>query len=107
MQLCDIKIERIISNINNTFKQYGNLLNHPNSKSEVPIIGKINGKTISGKIDRLIITEQEVLIIDFKTGKKNDHSALQYQGQMQLYEQLLQKLYPNTKIKSQIVWIKE
>ena len=105
--LPEIEIEQVIHRINNVFEKYANLLNHPKSKAEVPIIAKINGKTISGKIDRLIIEENQVVIIDFKTGEKNEGLNLQYQDQMHLYEQALQKLYPDKKIKSQIVWINE
>ena len=104
--LTDAEIEQVISQINDVFAKYADLLNHPNSKAEVPIIAKINGKIISGKIDRLIIEENEILIIDFKTGSINDKSKLQYQHQMQLYEQAVQKLYPDKKVRSQIIWHK-
>jgi ATP-dependent exoDNAse (exonuclease V) beta subunit len=46
-----------------------------------------------------------VLIIDFKTGQKNDFVAKKYQEQMQFYKAVLSKIYPNKEIKSQIIWI--
>ena len=39
------------------------------SLAEVPVIGVIEGELISGQIDRLAVTKNEVLIIDFKTDR--------------------------------------
>ena len=36
-----------------------------NSMAEVPIVGEVDGKIISAKIDRLVVTEDSVLIVDF------------------------------------------
>ncbi len=93
-------IQDVISRINTVFKS--DYLNNLNSRSEVPIIAKINGKIVSGKIDLLIVDENEVMVIDFKTGKKDE---AKYQGQMEMYKQALGKIYPTKKIKSEIFWI--
>ncbi|MES2676695.1 MAG: double-strand break repair helicase AddA [Pseudomonadota bacterium] len=99
------EIDKIIHQINEVLTKHHDLFNHPNSQAEVPIIATINGKTVSAKIDLLIIEKNEVLIIDFKTGTKNSDSDPHHQSQLQLYEQALQKLYPDKKIKSQIIWV--
>ncbi|MFT5703482.1 MAG: ATP-dependent helicase/nuclease subunit A [Rickettsiales bacterium] len=103
--LLDSQIKEISEKINNVFEKYKDLFQNPNCRAEVPIMAKINGKTISGRIDRLIIKDDEILIIDFKTGKKIETLNQKYQTQMQLYEQVLQKLYPDKKTTSQIVWV--
>lgn len=88
--------------IKSALNQYTDLLFNPNAKSEVPIIAKIDEQIISGKIDLLIIEENQITIIDFKTGKQNDEK---YQGQLISYEKALMKIYPNKKIGSKIIMI--
>lgn len=39
----------------------------PNSRGEVPIYGQVNGIKISGKIDRLVVHNHKVQIVDYKT----------------------------------------
>lgn len=99
------EIEQTIKQVENVLKKFANLFNNPNSKAEVPIIGLVDGKTVSGKIDRLIVEDKSVLIIDFKTGQKNDWLEKKYQEQMRLYELVLEKIYPDREIISQIVWV--
>ena len=39
------------------------------SKAEVPITGMVKGHVISAQVDRLAVTEAEVLIVDYKTNR--------------------------------------
>ncbi len=41
----------------------------PGSKAEVPIIGEVDGRIISAQVDRLVVTDSEVMIVDFKTNR--------------------------------------
>ena len=41
----------------------------PGSKAEVPIMGHVDDRIISGKIDRLAVSPDRVLIVDFKTNR--------------------------------------
>jgi ATP-dependent helicase/nuclease subunit A len=97
----------ILSKINKLMEdqKLAKIIYHPSSKTEAPIIGKIDGKIISGKIDLLLIEENEVLIIDYKTGGKNPKLEEKYHAQMNLYEKILQKIYPQKKINSRIIWM--
>ena len=95
----------ILNKINEIFAKFSDLLNNPNSKAEVPIIAKIDGKLFSGKIDRLIVEKDKVLIVDYKTGEQNDNLKQQYQEQMLIYQQIIQKLYPNKEVGHKIIWI--
>ena len=83
------------------------------SRAEVPLVGRIRHadrgeQTVSGRIDRLAVTDQDVLIVDFKT---NRHSIFDlanvpqtYIQQLAIYRMLLQPLYPTHHIKAALVW---
>lgn len=79
-----------------------------NSRAEVPIIGKVGDKIISGQVDRLVIEEDRVLIIDFKTNRPAAFSTNEipeaYIKQMHAYKDLLKQIYPNKEIITLILW---
>ncbi len=81
----------------------------PGSLAEVPVTGLVDEKTlISGQIDRLIVTEDEVYIIDYKTNRPppqrpEDVPAL-YQKQIEAYTRALAKIYPGKKIRRALLW---
>ena len=78
------------------------------SRAEVPIAGKveIRGETcrVSGQIDRLAVTQDAVLIADFKTGQRFAAPPPEYVAQLALYRAVLQKLYPGKTIRCALVW---
>ena len=85
----------------------------PNGRSEVDVTGIVKGKhntsfEITGRIDRLIVSENEVQIIDFKTTQqppdKVEHVQREYVLQLGIYHQLLKSLYPNHQIKCALLW---
>src|ERR1700676_708945 len=39
----------------------------PDSAAEVPVVGLVNGRALSGQIDRLVVAGDSVLIVDYKT----------------------------------------
>ena len=41
----------------------------PGSRAEVSIVGRLNGRDVSGQVDRLVVTPDEVLIADYKTNR--------------------------------------
>ena len=80
----------------------------PNSKAEVPIMGEVDGKIISGQIDRLVIEQDQIIVVDFKTNRNpaqtiNDVPEA-YRSQLKSYKSLLQKIYPQKDIKTFILW---
>jgi ATP-dependent helicase/nuclease subunit A len=79
-----------------------------NSLSEVPIIGEVDGKIISSKIDRLIIKDDVVIIVDYKTNrpaaKTLDDVPLIYLKQLSSYKRLLESIYPNKKVETYLLW---
>ena len=77
----------------------------PNSIAEVPVIGKLDGQIISGQIDRLVVKEKEVIIIDFKTNRFVPKTVPEnYQKQLSVYKDLLKNIFPDKIVKSYLLW---
>jgi len=84
----------------------------PNSRAEVPLIGTVRtprgGFTVSGQIDRLAVSDSEVLIVDYKTNRPPPRSpgdvALVYRRQLALYRALLQEIYPGRRVRAFLLW---
>ena len=80
----------------------------PNSKAEVPIMGEVGGKIISGQIDRLVIEQNQIIVVDYKTNRNPAHTIDEvpdvYRSQLGAYKALLQKIYPQKNIKTFILW---
>lgn len=87
----------------------------PSSLAEVPITAKLDvldahGRpiVISGQIDRLALSETEILIIDFKTNrpppKDIEGVAEPYIRQLAAYAMALQAIYPGRSVRAWLVW---
>jgi ATP-dependent helicase/nuclease subunit A len=81
----------------------------PNSFAELPITYS-DGETIfTGRIDRVIVTEDEVRLYDYKTFKvtKEDIPALAreyYDNQLKYYEAACARLYSGKKISTFLIF---
>lgn len=79
-----------------------------NSLAEVPVSADISLGRIHGIIDRLLITPDHILAVDFKTNRVvPDDIATCPDGivrQMVAYAQALTALYPNHRIETAILW---
>jgi ATP-dependent helicase/nuclease subunit A len=85
----------------------------PGSRAEVSIIGRLDrpgGKPalVSGQIDRLVVTESEVLIVDFKTNHAPPSQPAEaprgYVRQLALYRAVLARLYPQRPVRAALLW---
>jgi ATP-dependent helicase/nuclease subunit A len=84
----------------------------PGSRAEVPLIGTVRTPrgtfTVSGQIDRLAVTDNEVLIVDFKTNRPPPAAAtdvpLAYRRQLALYRALLRGIYPTRQVRAFLLW---
>jgi ATP-dependent helicase/nuclease subunit A len=83
------------------------------SRAEVSIAGRVarRGKPpalVSGQIDRLVVTAQDVLIVDYKTNHLPPRSAAEapdaYVRQLALYRDVLQRLYPARPVRCALLW---
>lgn len=87
----------------------------PNSRAEVTINGMFekDGKKqmMSGQIDRLVVDDKTVLIVDFKNSRKVPKTAAQvqykYVAQMASYRLALQQIYPDKQIKCALLYTRE
>ena len=82
-------------------------------RAEVSIVGRIElpGRppaAVSGQIDRLVVTDAEVLIVDFKTNHNPPARAADapqaYVRQLAFYRAMLRKLYPQLVVRAALLW---
>jgi len=80
------------------------------SRAEVAIAGAFPrpGRPeliVSGRIDRLAVMEDAVLLADFKTGWDPGGAPAAYVEQLALYRAALAQLQPNREIRAMLIWI--
>jgi ATP-dependent helicase/nuclease subunit A len=80
----------------------------PGSRAEAPLAGEVAGLVISGVIDRLAVSETEVVAIDFKTGRQPPaevaKTPILYLRQMAAYRALLRAVFPGRTVRCALVW---
>ncbi len=81
-----------------------------NSYAEVDVSGGIQGQKFNGQIDRLIIENKKITIIDFKSNKASPQSLDEvpesYIGQLKIYKELIQKIYPAHEVSCELIWVR-
>ncbi|MEO0550624.1 MAG: double-strand break repair helicase AddA [Pseudomonadota bacterium] len=80
-----------------------------NGRSEAAIVGQLpDGRTINGRVDRLVISPSEILIVDYKTDRpaplKAEDVGLAYRVQMAAYRHVLQQIYPDRPVKCALLY---
>ncbi len=81
----------------------------PDSLAEVPVTGLVEGgRLISGQIDRLLVTDREILIVDYKTNRPPPQDLRDvpqiYMDQMKAYKDALIKVYPGRMVRCSLLW---
>jgi ATP-dependent helicase/nuclease subunit A len=80
----------------------------PGSLAEVPVTAVLGKAVLSGQIDRLAVTADEVLIVDYKTTARPPATAtdvpLANLRQMAAYRLALLHIYPGRKISAALLW---
>jgi len=81
------------------------------SMAEVPVSGRIegnDGQIISGQIDRLLVTESDVWIVDFKSNRPPPQDVKNvpdiYKRQLAAYRALMAQIYPSHNIHCALLW---
>lgn len=84
------------------------------SRAEVPVAGVVQSssggvaRTVSGQVDRLIVTDTEVIIVDYKTNRPSpiriEEVSVAYLRQMGLYARILASIYPDLNIVTLLLW---
>jgi len=80
----------------------------PGSRAEVPIVGRVGDQVMSGQIDRLLVTDTEVTIVDYKTNRpppaEPDHVPAIYLRQMAIYRTAVGEIYPGKSVRCLLLW---
>jgi len=80
----------------------------PGSRAEVPLTGLVQGRVISGQVDRLLISSDSVTVLDYKTNRPvpPDLSAVPtiYLRQMAAYRSVLRLIYPDMPVRCVLLW---
>ena len=78
------------------------------TRAEVRIAGELEDRLVEGQIDRLIVTDDEVIVIDFKTGASPpswQDAPAGYREQIADYVALLANTYPGRNVRGMLFYI--
>jgi ATP-dependent helicase/nuclease subunit A len=84
----------------------------PGSRAEIALTGGAEalrpGVVINGRIDRLVVTPERVLVVDYKTNRPApdviENADPAYVAQMATYVAVLARLYPDRPVEAALVW---
>ena len=91
------------------FPEYFNDSQYTLAHSEVPVSYQKGKMLVNGVVDRLVVRDKEVIIIDYKTHQlENDQElasiAEQFRPQLEFYRQGIEILYPGKVIKTCVLF---
>ena len=85
----------------------------PGSRAEAPFAARIatedgGSMLVSGQIDRLVVTEEEIVVADYKTArpapKRVRDVPAEYIGQLAVYTRAMESLWPDRPVRAVLVW---
>ena len=80
----------------------------PEALAEAPIAAVVEGVVIAGKVDRLLVGETSVRLVDFKTGRRVPADAASvetyYLKQMAAYVAALRAIFPGREIAAALLY---
>ncbi|WP_264732411.1 UvrD-helicase domain-containing protein [Wolbachia endosymbiont (group A) of Sphaerophoria taeniata] len=77
-------------------------------KSEITLSGIIDGEPVLVRLDRLCITQDKAIIIDYKSHRNVSVSLLnEVKKQMLTYKTLVQEIYPNKQVECVVIWVED
>ena len=78
------------------------------SRPEVALTGSVGTTAVSGRMDRLVVTPDRVLVIDYKTNRpapdRIGDADPAYVLQLAIYAAVLRELYPDRAVEAALVW---
>ena len=76
--------------------------------AEAPLAGVVGARVVSGTVDRLLIGERDILVVDFKTGRRVPGSAAavseHHKAQMGAYAALLAQIFPEHRVRAALLY---
>lgn len=80
----------------------------PDALAEAPVAGLVGDQAITGIVDRLLVEEARVLVVDFKTGLKVPAStadvSLPHRRQMAAYSAVLARAFPGKHVEAALLY---
>jgi ATP-dependent helicase/nuclease subunit A len=80
----------------------------PGSVAEVPVVGLVGGRALSGQIDRLVVDRDAVLIVDYKTIRPVPATLAEvpalYLEQLAAYRAAIAAVFPGKEIRCALLW---
>jgi ATP-dependent helicase/nuclease subunit A len=80
----------------------------PGSRAEVALSGRVGDLLVAGQADRLAVTPEAVLLVDYKTNRPPPRQESEvsevYWRQMAAYRALLRQLYPDRPVRCFLLW---
>lgn len=77
----------------------------PDALAEAPIAAVVDGQVIAGTVDRLLIGEDEIKLVDFKTGRRvPDAVPAHHLRQMGAYAAALAVIFPGRRIAAALLY---
>ena len=80
----------------------------PAGRAEQPITGLVDGVVVTGKVDRMAVLPDQVLLADYKTGRTAPADAaatpVLYLRQLAAYRAVVQAIYPERPVRCVLVW---
>ncbi len=84
----------------------------PGSRAEAPLVATLeDGTVVRGVIDRMVVTPETVLLLDFKTDRpppaRVEETPPRILAQMAAYRAALRLIFPGRTIRSALLWTEE
>jgi ATP-dependent helicase/nuclease subunit A len=80
----------------------------PGSRAEVAIAATVGGRPLSGRIDRLIVAPDQVLIVDYKSNRlppdRTEGVPPAYLAQLAAYTKVIDQIYPDRPVRAALLW---
>ena len=80
----------------------------PGSRAEVPLTALLSGRVVSGQVDRLLLTDSQILVIDYKTNRppprRPEDVEVAYLRQLASYRAALTAIYPEKSVRCALLW---
>ncbi|KRB79320.1 DNA helicase UvrD [Sphingomonas sp. Root710] len=80
----------------------------PDALAEAPIAAVVDGEVIAGTVDRLLVREDRILVVDFKTGRRApadlDAAPLHHIKQMAAYAAALSVIFPGRRVEVALLY---
>ena len=80
----------------------------PGSLGEVPIVARFAKGDLSGQIDRLVVSDGALLVLDYKTNRPPPETpeevAPAYVAQLAAYRAALRLMFPGRSLRAALVW---